>query len=162
MQQAGSSGGCTASWPLAPLLHWGAASARARGATRSPTRPSATLPTHTRRTCARLQSVEARRREALGARLHDPLHLALLKHRVLGLWPASDLQQLHFQRVLGLAPPLEVRWGGGRVLLDAREGMCMRVCWCGGWLSWAGLAQIRRGQQQHAAGISSHTSWKCC
>lgn len=59
-----------------------------------------------------LQSVEQRRREALGEQPHDPLHVLLLKHRTLGLWPASEQQRHHFQRVLGLEPLLEVRVGG--------------------------------------------------
>lgn len=51
------------------------------------------------------QSVEQRRREAVGPLPHDALHIVLLKHRVLGLWPANEAQQFHFQRVLGLLPP---------------------------------------------------------
>ncbi|GAB4817721.1 hypothetical protein N2152v2_004767 [Parachlorella kessleri] len=58
-------------------------------------------------TTAAIQSVEQRRREAVGRPTHDPLQVVLLKHKVLGLWPASGLQQQHFQRLLGLLPPLE-------------------------------------------------------
>lgn len=40
---------------------------------------------------------------------HEALQLALLKYQVLGLWPASEVQQLYFERLLGQAPALEVR-----------------------------------------------------
>lgn len=38
------------------------------------------------------------------------LRLALLKYQVLGLWPASEVQQAHYERLLGAAPaPDQVR-----------------------------------------------------
>ncbi|KAL4431075.1 hypothetical protein ABPG75_006331 [Micractinium tetrahymenae] len=38
---------------------------------------------------------------------HEALRLALLKYRVLGLWPGSAVQRLHFERLLGQAPAIE-------------------------------------------------------
>ncbi|PSC73688.1 Suf-domain-containing [Micractinium conductrix] len=38
---------------------------------------------------------------------HEALHLALLKYKVQGLWPATDVQKLCFERLLGQAPALE-------------------------------------------------------
>ena len=54
---------------------------------------------------------------------HETLRLALLKYRVLGLWPASEVQQAHYERLLGAAAPaaLEVRC---RLALAAGAGWC--------------------------------------
>lgn len=54
-----------------------------------------------------IKAVEQRRLEAVGSQPHDRLHVNLLKHKVLGLWPATDVQALHFKRLLGMVPPIE-------------------------------------------------------
>lgn len=42
---------------------------------------------------------------------HEALRLALLKYKVLDLWPGSAVQRLHFERLLGQAPAIEVGTG---------------------------------------------------
>ena len=51
--------------------------------------------------------VEQRRREALApVSPLDQLHSLLLKHQEGDLWPLQPVEQDHFKRLLGLAPPL--------------------------------------------------------
>lgn len=54
-----------------------------------------------------VSKVEQRRREALApVSPLDQLHSLLLKHQEGDLWPLQPVEQEHFKRLLGLAPPL--------------------------------------------------------
>ncbi|KAK9838494.1 hypothetical protein WJX81_002771 [Elliptochloris bilobata] len=56
---------------------------------------------------AAVRALEARRRDALGdPPPYDNAHTLLLKYRMLDLWPCTDEQRLHLERLLGLAPAL--------------------------------------------------------
>ena len=65
---------------------------------------------------------------------HEALRLALLKYKVQGLWPASEAQQLCFERLLGQAPALEVGWVGTHVRqgveLSRAHGWLLRLARC--------------------------------
>lgn len=58
---------------------------------------------------------------------HEALRLALLKYKVLDLWPGSAVQRLHFERLLGQAPAIEVRAGRGRRAAAAHRLLASRL-----------------------------------
>jgi hypothetical protein len=53
---------------------------------------------------------------------HEALQLALLKYKVQGLWPGSEVQRLHFERLLGQAPAIEVSAAAAAAVAPA--GVC--------------------------------------